>query len=545
MNKEKKYRISSVFLWVLLFVVILTMNMLTPLSVADDGAYAFVKEPVGMEFDDNRPIKTLGDIVESMTNHWTVHNGRITSSFLESLFAGIIGKPAFNFLNALIFCFTIAFFLSLCRYEWRSRWNWLVMLLFLTLIPAFNETFLWFSGSFNYLWTAFFVFGFLLLMRRFRDDSLSAKHWLLMPVAFICGWTHEALTLPVSMALGLYMVLHIRRIWGQTVLPLMIGFMLGTAMNILGPGTFTRAGADDVVGVVGGIVGKVKSFVVSLSRLRVFWLFLLMSIVLFIRNKKKTLAFIKSQRWLLLITLFSLLVILLSGMSNSRVRFGTELFSLMLIMCLVKDFAHRYERPIQIMAFVACFALLIPIFYYQKVNYDNYRKILPQLENKEQFVILTPTDTIPQFWRQYLVNHVAFGDEYAYYLACDKEKTMVRYMSALYGKRGMFYFPEALFQDIKSNPEDYNDFKTIANTHLYVKKVSDETIPDVTFELGEVETSKVPFYLRPFTQWISSYSSKTVGPTYKKIIELDGQKYLVVPAPKKEFAERVEGVSEE
>ena len=55
--------------------------MLTPLSVADDGAYAFVKEPVGMEFDDHRPIKTLGDIVESMTNHWTVHNGRITSSF--------------------------------------------------------------------------------------------------------------------------------------------------------------------------------------------------------------------------------------------------------------------------------------------------------------------------------------------------------------------------------------------------------------------------------------------------------------------------------
>ena len=164
------------------------------------------------------------------------------------------------------------------------------------------------------------------------------------------------------------------------------------------------------------------------------------------------------------------------------------------------------------------------------------------MEDKEQFVILTPTDTIPQFWRQYLVNHVAFGDEYAYYLACDKEKTMVRYMSALYGKRGMFYFPEALYQDIKSNPEDYNVFKTVANTHLYVKKVCDETIPDVTFELGEVETSKVPFYLRPFTQWISSYSSKTVGPTYKKIIELNGQKYLVIPAPKKEFSERVERV---
>ena len=533
---------KNFLLWISLFIVIFAMNTLTPMSVADDGAYAFVKEPVGMEFDDNRPIKTLGDIVESMTNHWFTHTGRIVNCSIESLFVGILGKPWFDVFNALIFCVTIGFFLSLCRYEWRSRWNWLVMLLFLTLIPAFNETFLWFSGSFNYLWTAFFVLGFLLLMRRFHDDKLSAKHWFLMPVAFICGWTHEVMTLPVSMALGLYMLLHLRRIWGQAVLPLMIGFMLGTAMNILGPGTFTRAGADDVVDVVGGIVGKVKSFAVSLLRLRVFWLFLLMAVVVFIRNKKKAIAFIKMQRWLLLITLFSLLVILLSGMSNSRVRFGTELFSLMLIMCLVKDFAHRYERPIQVMAFVACVALLMPIFYYQKVNFDNYRNILPQLEDKEQFVILTPTDTIPQFWRQYLVNHVAFGDEYAYYLACDKEKTMVRYMSALYGKRGMFYFPETLYNDIQENPSDYQDFKTIPHTNLFVKRVESEEIPDVTFELGEVNLSSVPLFIRPFTKWISSYSAKTVGPTYKKIVELDGQKYLVIPAPKKEMADRIVGV---
>lgn len=539
---KKNLRLNPIFWWCLLFVVMLAMNMLTPLSVADDGAYAFIKEPVGMEFDDNRPIRSLSDIVESMTNHWKVHNGRITSSFFESLFAGILGKTAFNFLNALIFCFTIGFFLSLCRYEWRSRWNWFVMLLFLALIPAFNETFLWFSGSFNYLWTAFFVLGFLLLMRRFQHVKLSMWHWVLMPIAFICGWTHEVMTLPVSMALGLYFVLHIRKIWGQAVLPLMLGFMFGTAMNILGPATFTRAGADDVVDVVGGVVGKIKSFAVSLSRLRVFWLFLLMGIVALIRNKKNSIAFIKTHRWLLLITLFSLLVILLSGMSNSRVRFGTELFSLMLIVSMVRDFVHRYERPIQIMAFAVCFALLIPIFYYQKINYDNYQKLLPQLENQDQLVILTPTDTIPQFWRQYLVNHVAFGDEHAYYLACDKEKTMVRYMSAFYGKRGMIYFPEALYRGIKSNPEGYHDFKTIPNTHLYVQRVDDETIPDITFELGEVDKAKVPFYLRPFVKWISAYSSKTVGPTYKKIIELDGQQYLVIPAPKKEMAERVVGV---
>ena len=540
---KKEYNTKSILLWLLLFAVVFAMNMLTPLSVADDGAYAFVKEPVGMEFDENRPIKTLGDVVESMTNHWFTHNGRIVNSSLESLFVGILGKPLFNVFNALIFCVTIGFFLSLCGYKRRGRWSWLVMLLFLALIPTFNEVFLWFSGSFNYLWTAFFVLGFLLLLRRFQNDKLSAKHWLLMPIAFVCGWTHEVMTLPVSMALGLYSLLHIRRIWGKAVLPLILAFMLGTAMNVLAPATFIRAEADDVVDVVGGIVEKIKSFVVSLSRLRVFWLFLLMGLIAFVHDKKKAISFVKNERWLLLITMFSLFVVLLSGMSNGRVRFGTEFFSLMLILCLVKDFVQKHERTIQIATFGCCVLLLIPIFYYQKINYDNFQKCLPQLEDKGQLVVLTPTDSIPNFWRKYVVNHVAFGDEYAYYLACDKEKTMVRYMSAFYGKKGQFYFPETLYNDMKKNPSDYQDFKTIPHTNLFVKNVDSEEIPDVTFELGDVDKSTVPFYIRPFTKWISSYSAKTTGPTYKKIVELDGQKYLVVPAPKKEMAGRIVGIN--
>ena len=73
----RKYFIYS---YLLLFIVIIAMNFLTPISVADDGAYAFIKEPVGREFDENRPIETFADIVESMTNHWNTHNGRIVSS---------------------------------------------------------------------------------------------------------------------------------------------------------------------------------------------------------------------------------------------------------------------------------------------------------------------------------------------------------------------------------------------------------------------------------------------------------------------------------
>lgn len=537
------FRNSFLFSWLILFIVAMSMNFLTPMSVADDGAYAFIKEPVGREFDENRPVDNLSNIVESMTNHWYTHNGRIVNHSLESLFMGIIGKPAFNVFNALVFCFTLGFFLCLCGYDWRSRWLWLLMLLFSALMPALGETTLWVSGSFNYLWTAFFVLGFLVMVRHYHDNLLSGKHWLLMPVAFICGWTHEIMTLPVSMALGLYMLLHIRKIWGRAVLPLMIGFMLGTAMNVLAPATFVRAGAEDVADVAGGLVGKVKSFVVSLSRLRIAWLLVLLSIISYFHGKKAFCEFVRCQRWLLLITLFSFLVVWLSGMSNARVRFGTELFSLMLLMGLFHHMGiERYKKSVLSVSIVGVIIFLIPILYYQKVNYDHFQYCKPQLENKEQLLILTPTDSIPDFWCSYLMKHVDFGED-VYYLAADKDKTMVRYMSSYYGKKGMCYLPEALYKDIVAQPSKYRQFHTLPYTNLYVKEVANEdsmTDVKVRFDLRLAEPADVPFYLRPITKYISTYSVLSCSPNYSKVLTIRDKRYLVVPAPVKGMAERVE-----
>ena len=104
MNKDKKYRISSVFLWVLLFAAILTMNMLTPLSYGDDYAYAFTMTEPNHLFNMDRPIRNLWDILLSQWNHWQSFNGRFTPHFLLQLFVGILGKDVFNVFNAFVFC---------------------------------------------------------------------------------------------------------------------------------------------------------------------------------------------------------------------------------------------------------------------------------------------------------------------------------------------------------------------------------------------------------------------------------------------------------
>ena len=526
----------------ILFIVFFAMNCLTPISVADDGAFAFVKEPIGLEFDVSRPINNLSDILESQINHWHTANGRVVCESLAQLFIGILGKTAFNIINSFVFCIVVFMLLDIAGWKDKIAGVCFISLAFLLFMPAFSETTLWFTGSFNYLWTAFFVLGFLMILRHYENKSLSRKHWLLMPVAFICGWTHEIMTLPVSMALGLYMLLHIRRILGRAVLPLILGFMMGTAMDVLAPATFVRAGADDVADAFSSITGKVKSFIVSVIHLRVFWLLMISIIGLSFAKNIVVKGFIRQYKWLLLVVVFSFFVILMSGYSNPRVHFGTEFFSLVALVGLLDHFnVFKKYRIIPKILLVPIIVLVGFVLYYQKVNFDHFKFCEKQICNSNTLMILTPTDRIPSIWNKYLMKHVDYGED-VYYLACDKNKTMVRYMSALYGKTGMFYFPQAIMDDIKTNPSHYDGFYTLPDVGLYVKRCKDKKEGKVMFELDEVKREDIPFYLLPVYKWISTYSSTTCSPTNQKIVTINNEDYYVVPEPIEGKAERVKRV---
>lgn len=534
---------KNIFAFLLLFVIALLMNVFTPMSVADDGAYAFVKLAEGREFDTSRFIGSLGDIVESMVNHWHSHNGRIVCHSLLQFFIGIAGQLMLCVVNAAIFTAVFYLLLSITGYKDKHRFVPMVFLAFLLLMPAFNETTLWKSGTFNYLWTAFFILVFFGLLKKYWDDSLSMKHWLWCPLAFICGWTHEALTLPVSMTLALFGLFNIRKIWGRAVMPIMIAFVLGTAMNVLAPATFIRADAGDVGDVMVGALGKVKQFAVQMSRLRVFWLTALLGLVMLRKNKPAVLTWLKNCRWLITVTVFSLLPILLAGMPNGRVRFGTEFFSLILLLALLRELGvERMGQKVNWVCGVLTVLMLVPIFYFQKKNYDNFLVCEKQMKQPGQTLILTPRDDIPDFWCQYLVKHVDFGED-IYYLAADKDKTMVRYMSAIYGKQGMHYLPRQLYDDICQHPQRYTDFSTLPGVDLYAKKVEDaEKTYHVSFDLAPCSRSLIPFYLRPVAKLISIYSSTTCEPSNLAVVEVNCDNYLVVPKPIKGMRERVAGL---
>lgn len=143
------------------------------------------------------------------------------------------------------------------------------------------------------------------------------------------------------------------------------------------------------------------------------------------------------------------------------------------------------------------------------------------------------------------MKHVDFGED-VYYLAADKEKTMVRYMSAYYGKKGMCYLPEELYRDIIAHPVNYKDFHTLPYVNLYAKEVNpnDTSGTKVCFELRPSVSSDIPIYVRPISKYLSTYSASTCSPNYTIKMAMNGKNYIIVPTPIKGMAERVVRVVE-
>lgn len=105
-----------------------------------------------------------------------------------------------------------------------------------------------------------------------------------------------------------------------------ICFCVGAAFLCLSPGNFTRTDA----------ALPLYNHLLSFARLRVFWIFVL-SWCLFSRST----TFLRRNYLLLIALSVQMLFMFYAGFRNSRVLWGTELFSLILLLRLFADFGKK------------------------------------------------------------------------------------------------------------------------------------------------------------------------------------------------------------
>lgn len=185
--------LSFVVVWGLMFV----LNYLTPLYF-DDFRYIY-------SWQTGERITSVTQIFPSMFAHYQTMNGRIPVHFLAQVFL-LINPTIFDLINS--FAFSL-FVLLICYYAVGSLKNIsatvfsLAFFLIWIVTPDFGESYLWLTGSANYLFGPLIALSFLIPYIKFFNGSFNIEKVLvkgLFLIAYLiwgilAGWTNENISL--------------------------------------------------------------------------------------------------------------------------------------------------------------------------------------------------------------------------------------------------------------------------------------------------------------------------------------------------------------
>ena len=238
MKASPSGRWHDVAYWGLLvaaFAVMLVMNALTTFK-EDDLAFTLI-EGVWT------PVRSFADLLQSHLTHFSGTNGRI-ADLVPELFAGLLGKTAFNVCNALVFAL-LCHLVSLLATGRRSL---LALSSFLAVVgtcyPVPGETMLWMSGSANYMWAITLSLALVYALKRAQDKPLgwgTALLWLLF--GFVAGGFNEATSLGFMGGFLLYYAFN-HHLLDRRVVVTMMGYVLGIMLIVSSPGAWNRVSTD-------------------------------------------------------------------------------------------------------------------------------------------------------------------------------------------------------------------------------------------------------------------------------------------------------------
>ena len=299
-----------------------------------------------LNFERYNRVADVEDLVTSSYYHYMNANGRLFPHMTSQTFGALIGKPLFDVLNALMFVLLICVVTYLVTNTRKDYWRWWVVVLSALwfLLPATNTCFFLMTYALNYLWSSVLCISFLLLYQYSSNRQQSLLFIFLGCLfSFGAGWSHEGIA--VGIAAGVLFDVFLLYRSGQRndyKLALALSFCLGAAFLCLSPGIFTRTDA----------ALPLYNHLLSFARLRVFWLFLLCWCIF-----SRRVDYIRDNRLLLVALCVQTLFMFYVGYRSSRVLWGTEFFSIIL---LLKIFVFKESRRI-ILSVVSsiCMALLI------------------------------------------------------------------------------------------------------------------------------------------------------------------------------------------
>ena len=304
------------------------------LWIGDDVTYNY-------SFKDGSKISSLSDVVTSQIAHYKTINGRTVAHFLCQLYIPFFGQTAFALSNALVWVALLLLMASLCkvRYDDWKMMALLVCLIFLGFRTKFTPT-----CQIGYPWMFALVAAFLLILQHFGKEPEKPWRWYHLfwaaPFAFLAGWSQEALVIGVGAALGIFVLVNIRKAtWTQWIL--LVCFAAGAVLLCLSPANLGRTG--EVVKSSNLLPPAVMSLAKLGFYLRITYLLLVFLLYLRIFRKIKFKELFSCTAFYWIVWVVMLAFNLYIGVYGNRQLFGMEFAAIVIIVTYVK----RYILPEQ------------------------------------------------------------------------------------------------------------------------------------------------------------------------------------------------------
>lgn len=517
---------------VIAVVAFAVLNFLTP-EYHDDFVYKFIFEGGTVNYD--HPVRSIGDIVVSQVEHYQSVNGRSLVHFLVQLFTGVLGKPVYNIMNAIIFGL---FLLLLKRYAFRQTLRQgrelfavSLTLVLVLLLPRFKDTFLWMTGSVNYLWSATAALLFLLMYERRRERT--ADKSLVLPVigTLMLGWTHEGITLPLGAALTIISLVSFKKNRDKQGLWLALAYLGGAILTAIAPGTIARSGMTG--GLSASTLGlKLIAGLSVMGKLRLVYLALLVGVILWFTDRSAIKRTITRDGHLPLAALLSLIIIFCSGQTLTRAAFGLELFSMVFVLSLIREAMDRWDKSIIkwcgigfTVALVAFYTLLL-------------RHTIPSWQESQRLIAqIEQTTTAGGIIGTQEHNAGILNDYICTLLTRDATANAMNYnpkswpssIAATYHRDSLVFLPQAFIEDLKSHPNRYDSLDLNTPWEFYIQRIDEDTvINSVTFNLDSNDFKDVPALLRPIARRMNRYAETTVTTTKWATLDLYDKRYLLI-----------------
>lgn len=486
---------------------ILVLTMFSPLF-SDDYNYYLI-------FGTQEPIVSIKDIMISQYNHYFMNNGRFVPHFFVQLFDGIMGKGAFNAMNALLF---VAFLWLLSSMNKIVTVEKIVLVFFILilLLPGFNNTILWLSGSCNYLWTAVFI----LVFHRFlvKEHIKKIYYPFLFLYGVFSGWTNEAIVVGLCAAYFFFFIINRRKLKKHRLF-LLSGFYLGVSFLLLSPGSINRFFKGNGDFSVSIFLHQLLSSLIDMSNLRILPLLLVLLIAAICFKKINRQFFYDNSVWIIAI-IVSFVFVLLTRHTAPHSRFGIELFSLILLL----ELSVLIKIPKSVVAVCAIVSVLIvcQTIYYSYLNYQEYNYCVSQIKDGKSDIVETNEVVFPSFFDRLILRFMpAENDDYYF----SKNEWIERY----FGAHDILFLPQRFMERLRIDEKSFEEFEMDNDLPFYAKHMDDGVhISKVIFHLSKVDLTSIPFFFHPIANKMERYTATQVETEKYDIISLPQGRFLLV-----------------